>query len=152
MEISDRENIRFASDSSWIMMALCCLFVLQSLAALVRLRCELPEPIETIERIEDIGQMMIDMSIDSNRGPLVFGQQLRACAAATREKLQHLHSATPSRAMYDEPSMRFPTPPAQASSLEPTDTEGLFDFGFDSLYSFDGLWDVYSNLSALEPS
>ncbi|KAK5045524.1 hypothetical protein LTR84_009142 [Exophiala bonariae] len=69
IELKDRESFKFASDSSWIMMALCVLFSLQSLQILRSLVCSPPDAGESIDKIEEAGEIIMAVTLQPQIGP-----------------------------------------------------------------------------------
>ncbi|KPI42863.1 uncharacterized protein AB675_1767 [Cyphellophora attinorum] len=141
VDLGKRDSLRFASDSSHIMTALCCLFTLQSLQTFSALGLSLADAKHRLAKVREVAE--IEMGIFFvNHGPYHYFKHTIEYAGTIE---QALNVAVSKDLTHDSDGRRpseVSTLPSPADNLTTISETAWFPYvDSDDFYLFENLWD-----------
>ncbi|KIW10472.1 hypothetical protein PV08_11436 [Exophiala spinifera] len=141
VDLSNRDSLRFASDSSWVMIGLCCRFALESLQSLHKLGQTLDDTKEILNKVKEVAEIMTSLSFGFSHGMSTYGEHIMSYANKVEAKFGNLRAANAIR------TERSPASTPRTTNREVDRDLGINTLWFqdtepDDLYLFPGLWDM----------
>jgi hypothetical protein len=141
VDLGKRDSLRFASDSSHIMTALCCLFTLQSLQTSSTLGLSLADAKSRLGKVREVAEIMMGIFF-VNHGPYHYFKHTIEYAGTIEQALNVAVSGANTHGRGE----RRPSEASMAPSMadNPTDIGENDWFPYvdsDDFYLFENLWD-----------
>lgn len=141
VDLNNRDSLRFASDSSWVMIALCCRFALESLQSLHKLGQALDDMKDKLNKVKEVAEIMTGLSFGFSHGLCAYGEHIMSYANKVERKFGSICTANAIHAG------RLPEHSPRTAEREVDRDFGTNAFWFqdsepDDLYLFPDLWDT----------
>lgn len=135
LELNKRTASRYASDSSWIMQALCCLFLLRCVGTIQPSVESIPDARTIAEELREAGQIMSDLSSTSMQRMKKYGGHIKTGANVA---LQRLSTGVDRSTSSIDDRLARREDVADDHAL----VDLLTDPDLDAFYPFDNLWNA----------